>query len=211
MQEALVDALVGLERDKVVSIVKDALNAGDEPLDILRICQQGMSQVGKRFEDGEYFLSELILGAEIFKEVNGLLSPLLGSEDTSDPLATVVLATPQSDIHDLGKNIFAALLRGNGFRVHDLGVDVPPTVVVDAVKEQGPEFVGFSCLLTNAFEPLKATIEGLDEAALRDGLKVLVGGGVTTPDLAEYVGADFQTIDAAEGVSYCLRQMGKGS
>jgi dimethylamine corrinoid protein len=169
-----------------------------------------MSQVGKRFEEGEYFLSELILGAEIFKEVNGLLTPLLGSEDTGDPLATVVLATPESDIHDLGKNIFAALLRGNGFRVHDLGVDVSPAVVVDAVKEREPEFVGFSCLLTNAFEPLKATIDGLGDVALRDGLKVLIGGGVTTPDLAEYVGADFQTTDAAAGVSYCLQQIGKG-
>lgn len=114
--------------------------------------------------------------------MNELLAPYLESEGTADSLATVLLATPQGDIHDLGKNVLASLLRANGFHLYDLGVDVRAAVIVDAVEQLKLEFAGFSCLLTNTFEPLKATIEAIDKAGLRNGLNVLVGGGVTTPD-----------------------------
>jgi methanogenic corrinoid protein MtbC1 len=100
-------------------------------------------------------------------------------------------------------------LRAQGFEVHDLGVDVPPAVVVDKVKEVNPEFVGFSALITSAFASMKEASELLVESGLRDRCKLMVGGGVTTPTVKEYIGADFQTLDAMEGLSYCLKEIGE--
>jgi dimethylamine corrinoid protein len=108
----------------------------------------------------------------------------------------------------LGKNILATLLKAHGFEVHDLGVDVEPTLVIEKVKEVKPGFVGFSALITTAFAGMKEAAEMLEEAGLRDQLKLMVGGGVTTPMLKEHLGADFQTMDATEGVEYCLRVIG---
>jgi methylmalonyl-CoA mutase cobalamin-binding domain/chain len=120
----------------------------------------------------------------------------------------VVLATLTGDIHDLGKNIVGTLLRAQGFDVCDLGVDVAPAMVVEKVKEVKPEFVGFSVLMTTAFAAMKQAAEMLEEAGLRDQIKLMIGGGVTTPMVKEYIGADFQTLDATEGVAYCLKVIG---
>ncbi|HEC38328.1 MAG TPA: hypothetical protein ENI29_08830 [bacterium] len=116
----------------------------------------------------------------------------------------IIIVTLQGDIHDLGKNILATLLKLEGFEVIDLGVDVNPDIVVEKVKEIQPDFLGFSALLTITFDPMKDVIEKLKEAGLRDKLKIMVGGGITTPLVKDYIGADFQTIDAMEGVNYCL-------
>jgi methanogenic corrinoid protein MtbC1 len=113
----------------------------------------------------------------------------------------------RGDIHDLGKNIVATLLRAQGFEVYDLGVDVDPAVVVKKVKETRPEFVGFSVLITTAFDSMKEAADMLVEAGLRRQLKLMIGGGVTTPMVRDYVGADFQTTDAMEGVAYCMKAM----
>ena len=203
-KEQLITALVDLERDEVLKNVEASLEAGDAPLDILKTCQKGMSVIGERYETGDCFLSELIIAAGIFKQVDRVLTPHLQSTRPPTPVGRVVLATLRGDIHELGKNIFGTLLRASGFEVHDMGVDVQPAAVVEAVKELKPEFVGFSCLLSTAFQAMKETVDALREVGLRDGLKVLIGGGVTTPMLADYVNADFQTINAAAGVKYCL-------
>jgi methanogenic corrinoid protein MtbC1 len=208
MEERLIAALVNLERDAALETVKASAKAGDNPLDLFRACQESMSIVGQRFEAGEYFLSELIIAAEIFKQVEGILVPYLEAARLPTPVGKIVLATLRGDIHDLGKNIFSTLARAQGFEIHDLGVDVQPTTVVEAVKELDPQFVGFSCLLSTAFRAMRETTEALEEAGLRNGRKVLLGGGVTTPELANYIGADFQTTDAAAGVSYCVRMVG---
>jgi methanogenic corrinoid protein MtbC1 len=113
----------------------------------------------------------------------------------------------RGDIHDLGKNILSVLLRAQGFEVHDLGVDVPPAKIVATVKEVQPDFVGFSVLITTAFPAMRETAQMLVEAGLRDKVKLMVGGGVSSPALKDYVGADFQSIDASEGVSYCIQNM----
>ena len=108
----------------------------------------------------------------------------------------------------MGKDIVATLLRAQGFEVHDLGVDVLPAVVLDKVKEVNPDFVGFSALITSAFASMKEASELLVESGLREKCKLMVGGGVTTPTVKEHIGADFQTLDAMEGVNYCLEQIG---
>jgi len=209
MPQDLPAALVGLQRDKVVGLVESRIAEGEDPRTILDECRQGMSLVGERFQTGEYYLAELLLSAEIFKTAVALLEPRLKQAHSSEPAGTVVLATMQGDIHDLGKNIFATLLRAHAFEVHDLGVNVAPLRLVEKVKELRPHFVGLSALLTTTFPSMKQVANLLRDAGLRDELKLLIGGGVTTATLKEYVGADFQTTDAIEGVAYCTRTVGE--
>jgi len=207
MFEELSTALVELKRDKAVEMVRSKIDGGEDPLQILEECRRGMTIVGDRFQKGEYFLAELMLSAEIFKGAVAILEPYLASASESEILGKVVLATMKGDIHDLGKNILATLLKSQGFEVHDLGVDVAPSLVVDKVRETRPDFVGFSVLITTAFESMKQAAAMLREAGLRERLKLMIGGGVTTPAVRDYVGADFQTTDATEGVAYCIDVM----
>jgi len=208
MSEGLSKALVELERDEVIKAVKGRVGEGEDPVGILEQCRQGMTIVGQRFQKGDYFLAELMLSAEIFKEAVAILEPYLAEARPSKPLGKVLLATLKGDIHDLGKNIVATLLRARGFEVYDLGVDVAPALVVERVEEIRPEFVGFSALITTAFASMKEAADMLANVGLRDQLKLMVGGGVTTPMVKDYVGADFQTTDAMEGVTYCLKLVG---
>jgi methylmalonyl-CoA mutase cobalamin-binding domain/chain len=208
MTANLSSAIVELDRDAVPVLVREQLAAGQVPSDILEECRKGMTSVGERFQEGEYFLSELIISAELFKQAVAVLEPHLPSVCAQTRKGKIVLATMRGDIHDLGKNLLVTLLRARGFEVHDLGVNVEPEKLVATVQEIEPDFVGFSSLITASFESTKLAIEELDEMGLRGKLKVMVGGGVTTPQLGDYLGADFQTLDAAAGVAYCLEAIG---
>ena len=203
-------ALVELERDRVAEEVKSRAETGESPIQILEECRRGMTIVGDRFQKGEYFLAELMLSAEIFKGAMAILEPYLASASESEPLGKVVLATLQGDIHDMGKNILAIMLKAQGFEVHDLGVDVAPGLVVEKVRETRPDFVGFSVLITTAFDSMKQAAAMLREAGFREQFKLMIGGGVTTSVVKDYVGADFQTTDATEGVAYCIDVMRGG-
>lgn len=205
MSDDLSMAIVQLKRDEVAAEVRRRAQAGEDALTVLDECRLGMTMVGERFQSGEFFLSELLLSAEIFKEAVRILEPYLAKSRTAQPLGKVVLATMKGDIHDLGKNILATLLRAHSFEVHDLGVNVPPAVLVEKVAEIKPDFVGFSALITTAFASMKEAAALLAKAGIRDHLKLMIGGGVTTPAVKEYVGADFQTLDATEGVAYCVK------
>jgi methylmalonyl-CoA mutase cobalamin-binding domain/chain len=208
MTEGLSDRFLTLEGDAVLEIVERRLGAGEDPLRILDDCRRGMALVGEGFQKGDFFLAELILSAEIFKEVTAVIEPRLPRAEAAQTKGRVLVATLRGDIHDLGKNILITLLRAHGFEVQDLGVDVPPSVAVEKVRESKAHFVGFSALITTAFPSMKEAVALLREAGLRDRVKVLIGGGVTTPEVRDYVGADFQTTDAMEGVSYCLNITG---
>lgn len=204
MNVDLKKALVELDKDVVISEVKRRAEQED-PLGIMKECQEGMLEIGNRFEKGDYYLAELIISAEVFKEVAKILDPYLSQSNPGEPVGKVVLATLQADIHDMGKNILATLLKAQGFEVHDLGVDVPPEVVVTKVREIEPDLVGFSALVTSCFDPMKKAAEGLEEAGLRSKLKLMIGGGATNESTREYVGADFQTTDASAGVDYSVK------
>ena len=205
MSSQLTKNLVELERDQVLSEIKERLNRGEDPMKIFEECKQGMELVGEKFKSKEYFLAELMLSGDLFREATELIEPFLGEIKTNEDVkGKVMLVTVQGDIHDLGKNILGMLLKLEGFKVIDLGVDVDPNIVVDKVKELQPDFLGFSALLTITFDPMKKIIDKLKEAGLRDKLRILVGGGITTLLVKDYIGADFQTIDAMEGVQYCL-------
>ena len=205
MTSDLTNNLIELEREKVLSEVKERLNQNEDPMKIFEECKQGMELVGEKYKKKEYFLAELMLSGDLFREAMELIEPYLGEKKVEgDIKGKILLATIQGDIHDLGKNILATLLKLEGFKVYDLGVDVNPDIIVEKVKEIQPDFLGFSSLLTITFDPMKEVIGKLKEVGLRDKLKILVGGGITTPLVKDYTGADFQTIDAMEGVQYCL-------
>ena len=208
MSEELTMAVVELDEEKVMNAVRSGLEGGKDPVQILEACCRGMTIAGERFQTGEYFLAELMLSADTFKRAMAILEPHLAKACPLKPLGKIVLATPKGDIHDLGKNIVATLLRAHGFEVYDLGVDVDPALIVDKVKETKPQFVGFSALITSAFDSMKEAADMLVRDGLRDQFKVMVGGGVTTPAVKDYIGADFQTRDAMEGVAYCTKVIG---
>lgn len=208
MSEEITMAVVELEEEKVMNAVKSRLERREDPIQILEACRRGMTIVGERFQTGDHFLAELMLSADIFKRAMAILEPHLAKARPLKPLGKMVLATPKGDIHDLGKNLVATLLRAHGFEVYDLGVDVDPALIVDKVKETKPQFVGFSALITSAFDSMKEAVDMLVTDGLRDQFKLMVGGGVTTPAVKDYIRADFQTCDAMEGVAYCTRVIG---
>jgi methanogenic corrinoid protein MtbC1 len=205
MFDDLAMALVSLDRDAVARIVDNLVEGGEDPQLILEECRQGMTRVGERFQQGDYYLAELLLSAEIFKQVTVILEPHLAKARPTEILGKVVLATLKGDIHDLGKNIVRFLLQAQGFEVHDMGVDIPPELVVEKVGETHPDFVGFSALITPTFDRMKEAAQMFEQAGLRNQFKLMVGGGVTTPAVKEYIGADFQTLDAMAGVHYCMK------
>ncbi|MGI5926745.1 MAG: cobalamin-binding protein [Syntrophomonadaceae bacterium] len=201
-------ALMGdLMETQVFDEVKRQLNEGITPEKVFAELQKGMEIVGERFQDKEYYLSELIMAADIFNNAAALLQEKLRSTE-KDKIATMVLGTVAGDIHDIGKNIVSLIFSSNGFEVIDLGVDVPIQRFVEAVKEHKPQLVGLSCLLTTSFDNMKATIEALKDAGLRNEVKILVGGGPLDQSTCDYVGADALCKDAPAGVDMAKKLLG---
>ncbi len=207
MHEELVQGIVDLKRDEVADLVKKLTEQGEDPNKILDECKKGMTIVSDKFQAGDFYLAELLLSAEIFKKAMIFLEPHLAKDINAESAGTVLLATLKGDIHDLGKDILGFLLKAQGFEVHDMGVDVMPDKFIEKVKEVKPDLVGFSALITLTFDRMKEAEEMLVKEGLRDTLRIMIGGGVTTPGIKDYVRADFQTIDAMEGVSYCVNTM----
>jgi dimethylamine corrinoid protein len=199
-------AIVELRRDDVLREIEERINAGGDPVAVINECAAGMRTIGDRFGAGDAFLAELILAGQIFADATSLLDlqRRAGENGEQRHHSRVVLATPKGDVHDIGKNILAMMLRTYGFEVHDLGVDVEPRLIVEKVAELQPEFLGLSILLTTAIEPAKRVAHSLSDAGVRAGCKLMIGGGVTTQLAKGYVGADFQTTDVMQGVHYCL-------
>lgn len=195
--------------DGTKELVKRALEGGVEPTKIIEeALRPAMEIVGEKFEKGEFFLSELIVSGDLFKEVmDELIIPKLGKE-MEKKLGKVVIGTVRGDLHDIGKSIVATMLRIAGFEVIDLGVDVPPEKFAEAVEEHRPQIVGMSALLTTTMIEMKNVIEELKRRRLRDGVKVIVGGAAVTEDYAKSIGADAYGRDAVEAVRICRRLVG---
>ena len=207
MLEDLAKGFVELKREEVFETIKTRVENGEDALKILDEARLGMVAVGDHFQKGDLFLAEMMLSAEIFKEAITILKPYMDNSRPREARGKVVLATLKGDIHDLGKNILATFLEGQGFEVFDLGVDVEPSVLVEKCKQVRPDFVGFSALVTTVFESMRIAADLLEEVGLREKIKLMVGGGVTNSTLKEHLKADFQTTDAMAGVSYCLKIM----
>ncbi len=188
-----------LEEDKLLKAVAAALAANTDAMAIVEACRTGMEEVGRRFSEKEYFVSELIVSAELFNNVLILLGPKLAASADAGPKAKVVFGTVKGDVHDIGKDIVVAMLRCNGFDVYDVGVDAAPEVFVNKVKETGAKVVGLSGLLTIAFSSMEDTIKALKAAGL--DAKVMIGGGMTDEMVRQKVGADAWGRDAVEAIN----------
>jgi methanogenic corrinoid protein MtbC1 len=203
---ALVQKLADLEEAEAITLAQSELEAGTDPLEILDACRAGMVQVGERYESGEYFVSDLMMAAEIFRQVAAMLEPAL-SGAVAETKGTVVVGTVQGDVHDIGKDLMAGMLRASGFEVHDLGVDVAPAIFVAKVQESGAKVLGLSGLLTVAFDAMKETVAAVEQAGLRPGVKVMIGGGPVDETVCEYTGADAWGDSAQTAVSLATQWM----
>jgi methylmalonyl-CoA mutase cobalamin-binding domain/chain len=199
LTETLTDALVEMREDDVLAAVRAAKAAGTDPADIIAALQAGMKIIGDKYESEEFFLSELIMSAEIFKRALEELGLDKSAADTGTR-GTVVLGTVHTDIHDIGKNIVASVLSANGFKVVDLGVDVPAQKFVEAATESDAKVVGLSCLLTTAFPAMQETVAAFAAAGLRDQVTIMIGGGPVSADLAQQLGADAAGASAQDAV-----------
>ncbi len=200
----LTQALVDLNEEKVSGLVKDKLESGEDPLKILKECNEGMSIVGKRFEEEKYYLSELVMSGEILKGVMNILEPMLGDvEMESSSIGKVVIGTVKNDVHDIGKNIVTTLMKGTGFDVKDLGVDVAADQFIAAIKETGARVIGLSCLLNSAFPQMKDVVDKVAAAGLRDKVKIIIGGAPCNDYVRGHVGADYYAKDVADGIRIC--------
>ena len=203
----LAQALGDLDEATVMKTVGQMIDAGDAPLGIIEELQAGMNVVGERFEQGEYFLSELIYAADIFKNASAPLQEGLKSE-TRATHGTLILGTVKNDIHEFGKDIVSTVMTSNGIKVIDLGVNVEHQAFVEAIQEHRPELVGMSCLLTTVFDDMKQTISSIEAAGLRDQVHILIGGGPVDQATCDYVGADFYCRTAQDGVVAAKRILG---
>jgi corrinoid protein of di/trimethylamine methyltransferase len=205
----LKQSIINLDFDGAVKVANQAMEAGVDPyLAINEGMVPGMAVVGDKFEKGEYFLSELVVAAEVMKEGLTVITPYLKG-DVSKKIGKVVIATVEGDYHDIGKNIVASLLRVQGFEVVDLGTDVPTDKIIDAVNEHQPDIVGMSALLNLTMIKMGETIEALKAANLRGKVKIIVGGTSLTDEFAQKIGADHCAADAFEGVKKCVEWIGR--
>jgi len=183
MDSPLTTAVADLDEDTVFEILRTELDAGTAPSALLDLAREGMTIVGERFESGEYYLSDLIMSGELFKEIAQMVVGETASDGAEKPRATVVIATVEGDVHDIGKDIVVNLLRGANYEVVDLGVNVPAARVAEAVQESQATIVGLSGLLTIAFDPMKQTVEAV--RALNLPVKIMVGGAPVTDTVRE--------------------------
>ncbi len=194
------EAIVELDLDTIQDLVKAGLDDGLDPWEIIKGGMgEGMVEVGKRFDEGEYYLADLILAGEVMKEGMVLLEDKIEA-GAMGKKGTVVVATVKGDIHDIGKNIVGMLLSAADFKVIDVGVDVDEKVIVDAVKENNADAVGLSVLLTTMIGGIKDTVDALKEAGLRDKVKVAIGGACTSEKLAKEMEVDAYGEDAVQSV-----------
>ncbi len=197
------DAIVNLDIDNIGRLCEEAVKAGVPAYEVvMNGMAKGMEIVGEKYERNEYFLAELIMAGETMKEGMKVLEPYLKAGELKK-IGKVVIGTVRGDLHDIGKNIVATLLSAAGFEVVDLGVDVSPEKFVEAVKENNPDIVGMSALLTTTMVEMEEVIKALKESGLRDKVKVIIGGAPITEEFAKKIGADAAAKDAVEGVNIC--------
>jgi methanogenic corrinoid protein MtbC1 len=206
----IISLMAELKEEELLALIQQHIAEGIDPLVIIDLCHKGMIQVGERYEQGRYFISGLIMAGEIMRQVGQLIFPLLEGKVTNGDSGSIVLGTVEGDIHFIGKDIFKVLVRGYGFTVHDLGVDVPPSKFMAAIHEFKPDIVGLSCLISTAFKNMKETIELLKQNIPQylTPRVYIIGGRVDEP-VCKDVGADYWANDAMKGVRLCKEIMEK--
>jgi 5-methyltetrahydrofolate--homocysteine methyltransferase len=201
MLEPIYKAVLNGEKEAATESVQAALDAGKDAGEIL---QKGlipaMEEVGRLFEAGDYYVPEMLIAARAMQAGLGLLKPLLVDSDVK-PTGKVVIGTVKGDLHDIGKNLVGMMLEGAGFEINDMGTDVAPEQFIEAVNEGDVDILAMSALLTTTMPMMETTIKAVDEAGLRDAVKIIIGGAPVTKDYAEKIGADGFAPDASQAAS----------
>jgi methanogenic corrinoid protein MtbC1 len=201
MSEKLVSCIAEMQEEEALALAKELLSAGTPPTAILDDCRAAMEVVGKRFEEGQYFIPELILAGEMLKSISDEVKLHMRGDHDAKKGAKVIVGTVKGDIHDIGKDVVVFMLDVNGFEVYDLGVDVAPQVFVDKITEVNPAVVALSGFLTLSYDSMKETVEAIEAAGLRGGVKIMVGGGTVDDQVRQYAGADAYGLDAMAAVT----------
>lgn len=206
----LVELLADMNEEEALTLAAEMLESGFNPASVLDICREAMDIVGKRFEEGEYFLPELIMAGEMLDQIGAMAKPLLeqSPDKPSSKLGRVLIGTVHGDLHDIGKNIVTFMLDINGFEVKDIGIDVPVQKFIEEIKAFQPQVVCLSGFLTLAFDSMKETIETMQAEGLRDGIKVQIGGGQIDETICKYTGADGFGLNAVDAVTFCQQHIG---
>jgi methylmalonyl-CoA mutase cobalamin-binding domain/chain len=199
VSEDLVNAMSKLEEEKTLALVKAKLEAGVTAMEIVEQCRRGIEVVGSKYGDGVFYLSDLIMSEEIFRRVMEILEPYFSHNDMAGGFK-IIMGTIEGDIHDLGKQIVVNLLRSSGFKVYDLGVDVPPEKFIKAIKETGASILGICVLLTYCIGSVKKVVDLLVETGLRDKVTVVLGGYPVNAQVSEFTGVDYYGNDALRGL-----------
>ena len=202
----LIKLIADMKEEEALALANEMLGSGYDPLTLLDHCRKAMEIVGQRFEAGEYFLPELMLAGEMLTQIGNEAKPLIKDADSGgegSSKGTVIIATVNGDLHDIGKNIVTFMLDINGYKVVDLGIDVPVETIVDSIKEHEPAVVGLSGFLSLAFDSMKETVEAIEEAGLREQIKIMIGGGQVDENVKVYTGADAFGLNAMDAVSLC--------
>jgi 5-methyltetrahydrofolate--homocysteine methyltransferase len=200
IQQEIASNLYNGDADKVAAQVQQALDTGMDPDEILQGgLIAGMDEVGRDFKAGDLFVPEVLIAARAMHAGMDILRPLLADSDAISA-GKVLIGTVKGDLHDIGKNLVKMMVEGAGFETVDLGTDVEPQAFVDAVRQHQPDLVGMSALLTTTMVQMRTTIEALEEAGLRDSIRVMIGGAPVTAAFAQEIGADAYAADAASAV-----------
>jgi len=206
MFEKLAEAMIEGEPDDAEALAKEALEKGLDPLQcITEGLTKGIQKVGELFASGEYFLPELIIGADAMKMALDILEPALVGDQAREVVGTIVLGTVEGDLHEIGKTLVGTMLTANGFKVIDIGVDKPASEFVDAIKESEANLVGASALLTTTMLQQEKLIDALKDAGLREEVMVMVGGAPVTDSYAKQIGANGYAEDAISAVDFAMR------
>ncbi len=206
MYDQLAQAVIDGEADVAEALARQALDQNLDPL----ICineglTKGIERVGDLFSTGEYFLPELIIGAEAMKKALAVLEPAMVGDQAREVVGRVVIGTVEGDMHEIGKTLVSTMLTAKGFKVFDIGVDQSADKFIDAIKENDVEIVGASALLTTTMLQQKKLIEAIEEAGLRDQVKIIIGGAPVTESFAAEIGADGYAEDAISAVDLAFR------
>jgi methanogenic corrinoid protein MtbC1 len=208
MSKELVNPIADMREEEVLRLAREMVEGGSEPMAILDAAREAMDIVGQRYQEGTYFLPELMLAGEMMNQITDIVKPELAKLPEIERQGKVVIGTVEGDIHDIGKNIVSFMLDVNGFDVLDLGVNVSPQKFVEAIRDFQPQVVGLSGFLTLAFDVMKETIEAIETAGLRDGVKIMIGGGQVNEEIRKYAGADAYGKDAMAAVNLAKNWIG---
>lgn len=205
-ERQLVEWLADMNEDEALSLARQMLlEDKTDPLRVMELCRMAMDIVGKRFEEGEYFLPELVLAGEMLENIGAIAKPLIRQNpgEVSKKLGRVLIGTVHGDLHDIGKNIVSFMLDINGFDVKDIGIDVPVKTFIAEIRDYQPDVVALSGFLTLAFDSMKETIAAFEQEGMRNQFKIMIGGGQIDETVRSYTGADAYGRNAVEAVNLC--------